>query len=155
MSGYPVGHRVAADEFHGGDDWTDYSSTFVVTASSTNPTKGTSTYTGEYLYIAKRLIVVQFSVAWGTGFSAGSGEYRFLMPVAASTRATARAVGNGDIVDSGTGLLGGWDLDFVDSTHVRMNRGTTSSNFATVGSSTPITWAVGDVIRGQIMYEPA
>lgn len=131
--------------------WTDFSSSFTITASTTAPTKGAGTvYTARYNRAAK-IVDYEFEITIGAGFSAGSGGYRFLLPVAAQT-APGMCVGLLRVFDSGTAYYLA-SLTLQDSTHVEAIL-TGGSNV--LGSAGPGTaWATGDVLRGQIRYEGA
>lgn len=126
--------------------WIDYSSSFTLTASTTNPTKGNSSYEARYTKMG-RLVVCQFRILIGSTFSAGSGVYQFSLPVTALNN---HAVGNGTIVDAGTAVRAGASLVQYGSsmTLVQMVLGTSQ-----VTNSSPQAWASGDAINGTYIYE--
>jgi len=133
---------------------TDFSSSFTLTAVTVNPTKGSSTYSAAYTQVNK-LVIYEFRVDINTGggWAAGTGAYRFLTPVAASTGSISRAQGSVFINDSGTALVVG-TCSFVplDSTHLAI----TLASGASLGSAGPGTaWATGDHVEGSIVYEAA
>lgn len=89
------------------NDWIDYSGTFTLTASTTPPTKGNSTYSAQYLKIHPKLWFVQNKLTLGSTFAPGSGTYRFSTPAAASVLSIANMGGTLYVNDSGTALRSG------------------------------------------------
>lgn len=136
--------------------WATYGSdTTSLTATSVNPTKGSSTYTFEYSKPNLDLIQVRFfiSINTGGGFAAGTGAWRFLLPESASANAQSGTVGNLWVNDSGTALQVG-QLIIADATHAEGYLQNITGN--ALGAAGPGTaWATGDTIRGTITYEPA
>jgi hypothetical protein len=129
--------------------WTDYSSTFTVTASSVNPTKGNSTYVAKYKQNGKD-VLYNFKVTIGSTFVAGTGSYSFLVPVACESSRVA--VGKVFVNDSGTALITGACTFDADATHVVVFL----SSGTTIGAAGPGTaWAVNDTILCSIVYEAA
>jgi hypothetical protein len=129
--------------------WTDYSATFAITAVTTNPTKGNSTYAAEWVQIGKTVFFA-FAVTIGSTYSAGSGAYRFSIPVAASTAAQSRCAGVVFIQDSGSGF------------YCDVARGLNSTNIeifqqgigTALGSAGPGTaWATNDQIFALLCYQ--
>jgi hypothetical protein len=128
--------------------WTDFSASFTITASVTPPTKGNSTYTAAYVQVGKT-VDYTFSVTVGSTFVAGSGDYRFLLPV---TAVMGSCIGVVRILDSGTSYYVA-ALTMQNSTHLEAVK---DGSATLVGSAGPGTaWATGDIIRGQIRYEAA
>lgn len=74
-----------ADHIIEGTDWTSY--TPALTATTTNPTLGSSTLTGRYRLLGPKTCQVGIRLVWNTGggASAGSGEWKFSLPFAADT----------------------------------------------------------------------
>jgi hypothetical protein len=129
--------------------WTDFSSSFTITAVTTNPGKGTSTYIAHYLQRGK---TVDFFFSVGVGFSSGgSGAYRFLLPVTAN--ASLIGMGPAWVNDTGTAFRVGV-CTFVNTTHVEIYLSNITG--AALGDGGPGTvWAIGDVIKASITYEAA
>ena len=149
----PAGHVVTPTEFQGVLDpllvltsaWTDYSSTFTITASTTNPTKGNSTYNAKYLKIG-RTVLVCITVTIGSTFSRGSGYYGFSVPYA-PVIGWSGVVGH--VVDSGTAERGPMGGRFAGATILGIS-GTTL-----ISDTSPQTWATGDIIAFTAVYEAA
>lgn len=151
---FSAGNKLTAAQLNDiiAPGWTDYSGTFTLTATTTNPTKGNSTYLARYRRSSTSdLVHVDVYILIGSTFAGGSGLYRFLMPVAASTNAILSAVGSCSVIDTGTaGRTAA--VEFVDSTHVQCIRNGDISAFT---NTLPQTWATGDIIRFSITYESA
>jgi hypothetical protein len=131
--------------------WIDFSASFTITATTTNPTKGTSTYVAKYTQTGKT-VHFYFKITIAGGFAQGTGTYRFLLPVTAAT-SSGPGLGPAWVNDSGTALLVG-ATHFVDSTHVEIYLANATGG--ALGSGGPGTlWAVTDVIEGSITYEAA
>lgn len=131
--------------------WVDYSSTFTLTATTTNPTKGNSTYAARYQYpTGGDLIETEIRIDIGSTFAAGSGVYRFLLPFAANTSDTA--IGAGYILDTGTA-----NRNVVvrreTSTQVSIYLNAALTAITDAGSGT--AWATGDIIQFSYRYQPA
>lgn len=137
-------------------DWAAYGTDAAnLTATSVNPTKGSSTYLFESCQMNSSLIAVRFAITINTGggFAAGTGAWRFAVPSAASANAQSATVGSVWVNDSGTALRVG-ALVFADSTHVEATIYNITGN--ALGAAGPGTaWATGDAVRGSITYEPA
>lgn len=132
--------------------WSTYSPS--LTASTTNPTLGSSpTQTGRFCQIGK-LVVCQIYLAFGSsGAAAGSGTYRVSLPVSASASATFRtAMGSGKLVDASTGTRrtvvcrknGLGDVELV-----------LDGAAGIVTDAAPWVWANSDVITLDLSYEAA
>lgn len=135
--------------------WVDYSSSFTLTATTTNPTKGNSTYTAHYRRPSgSDLITVRVKLLIGSTFAAGSGTYLFLLPVAASTNSINGSAGAALVNDNGTAYV-----DFIatlqDSTHVWLTRASVDLGGPLDNTGPGTAWATNDGIRFQIDYEPA
>jgi hypothetical protein len=121
---------------------TSYTPAF--TATTTNPTLGTTTRTGRYTIVGN-LCIVQIEIVIGSGFSAGSGGYRFGLP-AGITNVGGGAPGSAMIVDASPFTV--WvGFCSVFSTEVEIYRAIdTGTTTVPVGSGS-ISWAAGDLIR--------
>lgn len=144
-----AGNTIPASDVSPG--WIDYSSTFTLTATTTNPTRGNSTYAARYHYPSSGdLIHVQIRIDIGSTFSAGSGVYRFLLPTSANTNDTS--IGAGYILDTGT----------ANRSVIVRRETTTQVSIYLNGALTAITdagsgtaWATGDIIQFAFTYQPA
>lgn len=143
--------------------WTNYTtvapsggSAFALTASTTNPTQGNSTYLAEFRRPAScDLIEVRIRIVIGSTFSVGSGNYRFGLPFTATTNSGNVDVGSLWINDSGTALRAGWvSLDNI-TTYATcwVDNGTSAVGVLT--QAFPQTWATNDVLKLRFSYEPA
>lgn len=132
------------------DEWTDYSSTFAISAVTTPPTKGASVYVARYKRIGK-WVDYMFSVTIGAGWASGSGAYIFPLPVAA--RAVQQQVGPARVFDTGTAYRYGF---LEANTSTSQSRIILDSGTDFLGSAGPGTaWATGDIIVANIRYEAA
>lgn len=139
--------------------WTSYGSTSTfLTASVTNPTLNNSTFAASYRQTTSGgdlgdTVIARGTLTVGSTFSAGSGNYKWLLPVAASAAAQAAGVGSFWINDTGTAFRAG-SVIFSDSTHVELHpHNGTGGPYGSAGPGT--AWATGDQVRWQIEYEPA
>jgi hypothetical protein len=134
--------------------WTAYGTdTTIVTTTTTSPTKGNSTWSAEYRRPPNsNLVMARFRYDIGSTFSAGSGLYRFLLPIAMSASALSRDLGIGLVNDQGTAYR---TLIAVptDTTHLYLVRPDNGSPLDNNGPGT--AWASTDIIRFNITYEPA
>lgn len=133
-------HRDALNAL--GSAWTSY--TPAITAATTNPTLGSTSVSGFYRKIGKT-VDIDIDITIGSGFSAGSGAYRFSFPAGVSPLLTAQS--------RPLGLVHVRDVS-VPATTTHNAYYFSSSVFAVVasggggllGASSPITWASGDII---------
>lgn len=139
-----------------GNLFTAYGSdTTSLTATTTNPTKGNSTYDFAYQQAGGsggKLIVARFRVVIGSTFAAGSGSYRWLLPVAASTGAIDSSVGVCRLTDNGVAIYVG-AVTLADSTHADIVKHGDANSLGSGGPGT--AWATGDAVFGSITYEAA
>lgn len=132
------------------DGWTDWSSSFSISGTTTGVTKGSSTYEAKYKRVGKDL-KFRFWVAITTGgaWNAGSGTWLFNLPFAVA--ASRRFVGRAFVFDNGTAgypsvLIASSDLGTSSQCHLYHNTSGTP-----LGSGGPGTaWATGDFIIGQL-----
>lgn len=141
-----------------GSGWTDYSSSFSVSAVSVAPTKGSSTYNAAYRRPSgSDLVQFEFYVLLDATWAGapGSGVYRFASPFNASAGSLLRSVGAGFIFDNGTAnRTGALRFENVGGTHwLNFFLNGAASGITQAGSGT--AWATGDIIAGSISFEPA
>lgn len=139
----------AVEDMHGA--WTDYSASFAIQATVTNPTMGNSTVKARYKQIGKT-VYHDFWIGLGSTFSPGSGNYRFPLPVAALNADFAAYNGSATILDSGTSQRCA-TLYSVTPTLAEMMLTVNNSVVGSAGTGT--AWAANDVISGSITYEAA
>ena len=134
---------------------TDYSSSFVIGASVTPPTKGTlTTYAASYFPVGQWVDYgFNITIDTGGGWNPGSGSWYFPVPITAHVRALAQAVGPVYVADQGTALVVGvCFFDTVDRLTIVLQ----SVPGALLGASGPGTaWATSDFMRASIRYERA
>jgi len=133
--------------------WVDYSGTFTLTSSGTNPTKGNSTYKALYRRPAGAdLIDVKILVIIGTSFVVGTGDYRFSLPFNAHADELTGGVGELYHLDASPGTnhagicypaAAGY-LSCIDDG---------VANF--LGAANPVVPAVNDTYRLFYSYRPA
>jgi hypothetical protein len=136
-----------------GGPWTDYTPT--LTATTTNPTLGSSTVAGRYrLLDAKTGIVrVEFAVTTGGAWNAGSGEYRFSLP--AGWTASGTSFGAAHLLDSGTARFAGVAGVFNGGTVIGPIIFGDATEDRVLKHNVPVTWATGDSVHAQILVELA
>lgn len=145
------GWDQVADLTHPG--WVDWSSSFVLGAVTTPPTKGNSTYLVRYRRSPDADVVdFEFYILIGSTFSAGNGVYQFPVAVAPSASAILCCIGGGYIFDNGTANRTG-ALRFAPGGFIEFYLNGATAAITHAGSGT--AWATGDIISGSIRYEPA
>jgi hypothetical protein len=128
---------------------TDYSSSLTITASTTNPTKGDSVYSATYRQMGK-LVYYAVGITIGSTWAAGSGTYRFSLPVTAA--GLARNVGSVWVNESGVALrVGSCKLQSATNAEVYLSNLTG----AALGSSGPSAagWSTNDGVLFELWYE--
>lgn len=141
-----------------GSGWTDYTtvapaggSAFTLTAPTTNPTQGNSTYLARFRRPSgSDLVHVEVSITIGSTFVVGSGVYRFGLPFNAA--ASAVGVGAGYILDTGTANRTGI-VRLGAAAYVTFFLNAALAAIDHTGSGT--AWAAGDIIQFSFSYEPA
>lgn len=154
----PAGHRVTAANMDAILDqidsltaagWTDYSASFSVIGSTTNPTKGNSTYAAYYrLAAGGDICEVAFRVTIGSTWSAGSGNYSFRLPFSPATPNIA--VGSVLILDAGTALRIAVATPSDVTGYVYCYRENSSIPLGSAGPGT--AWAAGDYVTVRYSY---
>ena len=142
-----------------GAAWETY--TPVLTASTTNPTLGSgSVVSGKYTQINK-LVVANFSFTFGTGATAGSGNYIISMPITAKTTSqafTQNELGWILLRDASTASAG-FAYPYISTATTFLLAYQPPTYYVTalsnVTNAAPWTWAASDTISGQIIYEAA
>lgn len=135
------------------DAWTSYTPT--LTASTTSPTNWTQT--GYYMRAGK-LVIAAFDLTAGGSMTAGSGNYRIALPVAASTSLTYEVIGIITCYDNSASATARpyADLSTANSYFTMTYPATWPSGAQTsVSNTAPWTWAASDAIRGTIIYQAA
>ena len=129
-----------------------------LTAATTNPTLGTSSFSsGTYIQIQK-LVVARFTIRFGTGPTAGSGTYRIALPVTAATTQVyyQNELGNVLIRDDSTQFSYSCTAYQATTTYMELAYPATYGGaLANVANNAPWTWAANDSISGLIVYEAA
>lgn len=134
--------------------WADTSSSFVLGAATTPPTKGNSVYNVKWCR-TPNAVFFRGRIEIGTTFSAGSGTYRIPLPVNAYNSGDGIACGEVMINDSGTALRGGLVLigDLTFATLYYHNAAGTLTDVSSGGPGT--AWAANDWFSWQMIYRPA
>lgn len=147
----PVNSKIPASIFDPTVGWTDFSASLAITSqSSTDPTKGNSTYRAKYQAVGK-IVNYAFQITIGSTFTAGSGAYRFNLPVVPST-GLGPNTGSAWVNDVSTAR-------YVGICHLYSQFGFVeiwiANNTSTpIGSAGPgAAWATGDIIEAQLTYE--
>lgn len=130
---------------------TDYSASLTITASTTNPTKGNSVYSATYRQIGG-LVYLAFGITIGSTFAAGTGTYRFSLPVVAAS--LARSTGAVWINETGVALrVGTVKLQSATQAEIYLSNLTG----AALGSTGPSAagWTTNDGVLASLWYEAA
>lgn len=128
-----------------GSAWTSYTPT--LTATTTNPTLGSSVLEGYYKEIDDELYLVKicYVVTTGGAFNPGSGTYSFALPFAAAA-APAFQFGVAYVGDAGTTHFAGVARVAASASAIATLVAADSTGAKTVTHNAPITWATGDII---------
>ena len=125
--------------------WQSYTVSW--TAATTNPSIGNGTLSGRYIQIGK-LVYCQFTMRAGSTTTFGSGNWRFSYPVAPNTTyANLYQVGSIYALDNGAANYNGI-TQYGGATYMGL---IISSNW--VSATAPFTWANGDVLEVNVIYE--
>lgn len=148
LGAFPLGPPDAA--------WTAY--TPALTAATTNPTLGTgSAAHGRYTRIG-RTIIGRAIVAFGTsGVAAGSGSYRFSLPVMPATHTGAspnggRLIGQAFLWDNSATNV---DLGFLWIPSAGVQYAQINTDPTGVTDALPWVWAASDSLEIAFTYEAA
>lgn len=131
-----------------GDPWTAYTPTWA--GSTANPTLGNGTIAGRYIQVGK-LVIYSIQLTFGSTTTIGSGTYTFTLPVAARSASPRLPIGDVACFDASTLTARLGDCDTFSATTVAAF---TNDNVR-VTHAAPFTWATGDTIGIQGMYEAA
>lgn len=130
--------------------WVDYSGTFTLTATTTNPTKGNSTYQAYYRRPATADVCdVQIYISIGSTFAAGSGSYRFLLPF--TGRSTDLMVVAGAGLEQGVAFRC-FGSQFVDTTHFEVWGDGAGVVLGSAGYFGAGGWTTSDFIKLVLRY---
>jgi hypothetical protein len=127
-----------------GDPWPAYTPT--LTASTTNPTLGTSSVVGFYRKLGKT-VDIDVAITIGSGFVAGSGGYQISFPsgIAPLISNASAALGIGTVRDASPSATTAYTAYLFSASRFSLiNAG------GVVASAYPITWAAGDIISATI-----
>lgn len=136
--------------------WTDYSSSYTITGTTTSPTFGNSTVAAFYRYSAGGDVLdYKARIIIGSTFSAGSGNYVWNTPLP-SVNDGAPGVGVSHTLDNGTGFYPG-NIRFLTASTLEIHPAPLSAvRSLPLGSTGPGTaWATGDMIEFAIRYRIA
>ena len=127
--------------------WQSYTPTW--TAATTNPSIGNGTLSGRYIQIGT-LVYCQFTMRAGSTTTFGSGIWRFSYPVAPNTTyANLYQVGSIYALDNGAANYNGI-TQYAGATYMSL---IISGNW--VSATAPFTWANGDYLEVNTIYEAA
>lgn len=127
------------------------------TAVTTNPAIGNGSLTGRYFQIQK-LVIAEMTLTTGSTTTYGSGRWRFTFPIPAASGTIGtygfRSLGYGRIYDTSTGNTYVALPTFFASETSRFSILVTGV-VSQVDLNVPMTWAAGDEMTIQIIYEAA
>jgi len=124
-----------------------------LTATTTNPTLGTSPTQTSLVWLNGQHVTLWFQITFGSGApTAGSGNYTIPLPAQypALSGHIESTLGTVRLVDTSTGAVR-LAIATLNLAAQGITMRTTSDN-AVVTNSAPWTWAAGDVIAGTISY---
>ena len=130
--------------------WTTYVP--VLTATTTNPTLGSSTLVGAYkLLDSKTLIVhIHLTITTGGAWNAGSGNWQFSLPTGnAKNTSGYDQLGSAHVLDSGTTHYAGVAKISANETKFSEIIIADAGNPKILANNNPITWATGDKVNIQ------
>lgn len=130
--------------------WIEYTPTW--TGSSSNPAIGNGVLTGKYIRNAF-LCYVTIEVEYGSTTTAGSGTYKWTIPVPRAAESTApRLCGSAFAFDTNVGTYY-TGVVVAQSTEGNTVSCATHADTSFVGHNTPVaTWATGDRIVMSLTY---
>lgn len=133
--------------------WVDYVP--VWTSSGTAPALGNGTSIARYSQMGK-FVVYQGKITFGSSTTFGTGTYFFSMPVTRGASAIAGAHGIVDLLDVSTGNRGlGVGETPTNSTFQVVVSTTYFGAQTAITNTAPWTWATGDVLLWNLIYEAA
>lgn len=125
----------------------------VWTATTTNPTVGNGSLTGNYWQVGK-LVLGSWRLVLGSTTSIGTGTYSFSLPVASAVRyGTEDALGVGMYRHQGTATRYHQTMYWSNATTIIPLYMTASATLVALSSAAPVAPASTDIITGQFMYE--
>lgn len=142
-----------------GSSWAWASWTPTWTGTGSNPAIGNGTIAAAYAQIGKT-VHFRIKITMGSTTTYGSGSYRFSLPVTSAVTPTNlfQAIGLWGGYDTSSGNNLGGPMELVSTTTV----GGLISSITTAGqiggevtTTAPVTWANGDIIWLQGIYEAA
>jgi len=125
--------------------WTAYTPVW------TNLTVGNATNTGRYSQVGK-WVVYQGQITWGSTTSATGSNTTVSLPVTAKNTSEIVFVGSTIINDTGTRFSGGSCYQASATTMIFVH---SLTGAGVVNGTSPQTWATGDLLAWQVMYEAA
>jgi hypothetical protein len=131
--------------------WTTYTAT--ITGSTTSPSVGGGQSRGRYMVTGNRVDGF-FSHVFGSGSSAGSGNYLFNLPAAwnSSTLQANDVLGAAWLLNSGVTHAVGVLVCGTSTTTAYIHP---HGESLSVGSTSPWVWSTSDQIRARFSYETA
>lgn len=138
-----------------GDPWTAYTPSW--TAVTTNPVLGNGTIVGAYIQTGQ-LVSFRAQITMGSTTTYGSGAYLISLPVAPKVTGSLQWNFDGIISDASPGGL--YPLMGVlqgagSAIDLRVDPATAGNNLRGCSATVPITFATGDIIAIQGIYEAA
>lgn len=153
MAVFPAGHILTSADFDtlfptGVGAFTAYTPAW--TSSGTQPAIGNGTIAGQYMKIG-RLVVFTVTMTTGTTSTYGTGSYSWSFPVAASLGAGNVPSFYATIIDTSVPTRFGRYGVLASSTTMVFQ----TEAGASVGATSPMTWANGDSITIAGWYQSA
>lgn len=151
---YSAGDILTASAMNSiGEAWTSFGSTASWTASVGNPSPGNATWDAAYCQINK-LIVARYRLGFGSTTSAGSGTYRFDLPVTAKA-STHPVGGQGACFDGLVYYACFPTLQSTSKVQLATMALDLSFTYKLVNPADPFNFGNGDTIMFTIIYEAA
>ncbi len=154
--GKPVTDAINEFDTYINGSWVSYATPTLLQASVSNPTQGNSIYQAEYFRSGARWINVRFRIQIGSTFTAGSGNYRIMLPFAASAGSSNSMVGAMWVNDSGLSLRTGLVTLDGQTAYATLWYNNAAASIVVLTNTGPgSAWATNDAIVGNFGYEPA
>lgn len=124
-----------------GEPWQTYTPT--LTASTTNPTQGSSTYSGRLVTTGKTASI-KIMLTLGAGFAAGSGTYRIGLPAGVTPLAVSSGeiMGSGNFFDASSGATYAFNAYLFSTSGISLVNATNG----VMGAAVPVVPVSGDRI---------
>lgn len=156
LASYPSdGTKVLKGDGTWGPTYTSYTPTW--TSSGVAPAIGNAVVTAYYTQVGK-LVHAYGSIVFGGTSTYGTGQYIFALPVAPSASISSpMTIGTAQLTDTSATAKASVNIEFFAASTVWLVYPATwpSGTSTAVAQTAPWTWAAGDTIAWNLIYEAA